>query len=127
VDWWPEETITEGQARQVCEAGPADVMLTHDSPAGAPVTYMDPPPSWWAKEDLRRSEDHRALLRAVVDQVRPGWLIHGHYHQGSPAWLDVRLDGRGMQVASLNRDGAPGNYGVLDVRSMERVPWPRKR
>lgn len=32
VDWWPEEEITLRQAGSVIDAGPADVMVTHECP-----------------------------------------------------------------------------------------------
>jgi Calcineurin-like phosphoesterase len=34
VNWWPEEEITWRQAGSVIDAGPADVMVTHECPAG---------------------------------------------------------------------------------------------
>src|SRR6266702_4673557 len=83
VDWFPQEMITYREAVEISKDGPADVMLTHDLPQGVPIKLPDPPPSFWAKEDLERSDRHRELLRSIVDEIKPKYLIHGHYHQGS--------------------------------------------
>src|SRR5580704_14524363 len=45
ASWWPEEEITLRQAGSVIEAGPADVMVTHECPAGI-VHAFPPPPPW---------------------------------------------------------------------------------
>ena len=115
ADWWPEEEITRPQARSVIEAGPADVMVTHECPAGVEHTFP-PPPSWWSPADLRRSGTHRALLREVVLAVQPRWLMHGHLHMSYQRQVDL---GHGpINVTGLDCDGASGNWAVLDITSM---------
>ena len=39
------------QAGSVIEAGPADLMVTHECPAGLEHTFPPPPP-WWSQADL---------------------------------------------------------------------------
>src|SRR2546429_228129 len=77
VDWWPAEEISHGQAHRVIDAGPADVMVCHDCPAGVPLD-LPPAPLLWQSE-LGRATEHRRRLRVVVDRVRPAYLLHGHY------------------------------------------------
>jgi hypothetical protein len=115
-DWWPEEEITRRQADAVIAAGPADVMVTHECPAGIPHDFP-PPPSWWAAADLRRNDAHRALMREVVLGVRPSWLMHGHLHIGYQRRVDL---GAGpIQVTGLDCDGAENsNWAILDVATM---------
>ena len=116
ADWWPEEEITPRQAGSVIEAGPADVMVTHDCPAGIEHAVPPPPPGW-SGADLRRSDAHRALLREVVLAVRPRWLMHGHLHLSYQ--LRVDLGGGPIEVTGLDCDGADhGNWAILDVTSM---------
>jgi hypothetical protein len=119
IDWWPEEEITRPQAASVISAGPADVMVTHECPAG--VEHVFPPaPSWWSPSDLQRSDAHRALLREVVLAVRPRWLMHGHLH----IYYQRRVEAGGgaIEVTGLDCDGAEsGNWAILDVRSMRWV------
>jgi hypothetical protein len=116
VDWWPEEEITRRQAASVIDAGPADVMVTHECPAGVEHAFPPVPPSWSAA-DLRRSDAHRGLLREVVLAVRPRWLMHGHLHMSYQRRVDL---GNGpIEVTGLDRDGAlSGNWAILDAVSM---------
>ena len=98
------------------EAGPADVMVTHECPAGIEHTFPPPPP-WWSQADLRRSDAHRSLLREVVLAVRPRWLMHGHLHLSYQRQVD--LGGGPIEVTGLDCDGADrGNWAILDVTSM---------
>jgi len=115
TDWWPEEEITLRQAAAVIEAGPADVMVTHDCPAG--VEHSFPPlPPWWSAADLRRNDTHRSLLREIVLAVRPRWLMHGHLHIGYQRSID--LGGGPLEITGLDRDGAQhGNWAILEVAS----------
>jgi calcineurin-like phosphoesterase family protein len=123
-DWWPEEEITLRQASAVIGDGSADVMVTHECPAGVDHTFP-PPPSWWAASDLRRNEAHRALMREVVLAVRPGWLMHGHLHIGYQRRVDL---GAGpVEVTGLDCDGAEhSNWAILDVAAMRWVSFQGK-
>ena len=121
-NWWPEEEITHRQAEAVVQAGPADVMVTHECPAGVEHEF-DPPPSWWAPEDLRRNEAHRELMRQIAVRVRPGWLMHGHLHRAYQRTVDI---GAGpMEITGLDCDGSDrGNWAILDVVGMR---WTRSQ
>jgi len=115
-DWWPQEAITPRQEEAVSAAGPADVMVTHDCPAGV-VHAFPPPPAWWDLADIARSDPHRERLQRIVDTVRPSYLMHGHLHIGYQRMCDF---GYGpVQVTGLDCEGETWNYAVLDVRSME--------
>jgi len=49
--------------------------------------------------------------------VRPRWLMHGHLHIDYQRRVD--LGGGPLEIAGLDRDGAPrGNWAILDVASM---------
>jgi hypothetical protein len=116
INWWPEEEITRAQARSVIGAGPADVMVTHECPAGVEHAFP-PPPSWWSPDDLRRNDAHRALLREIVLAVRPRWLMHGHLHLSYQRRVD--LGGGPVEITGLDCDGAEsGNWAILDLASM---------
>ncbi len=119
IDWFPQEMIGYREAAEICAEGTADVMLTHDAPTGVPLKYMDPPPSFWAEADLERSERHRDLMRSIVNEIEPAYFIHGHYHQGSARWREVIMPHAQMKVATLHMDGDPGNWGILNVKTME--------
>jgi hypothetical protein len=124
VDWWPEEEITQEQAEAVIGAGPADVMVTHECPAGVEHAFP-PPPSWWSPADLRRSDAHRGLLREIVLAVRPSWLMHGHLHIGYQRRVD--LGGGPVEITGLDCDGADhGNWAILDTTSMRWLRFQGK-
>jgi hypothetical protein len=57
------------------------------------------------------------MLREIVLAVRPRWLMHGHLHIDYQRRVD--LGGGPLEIAGLDRDGAPrGNWAILDVASM---------
>jgi Calcineurin-like phosphoesterase len=124
ASWWPEEEITRRQAESVIEAGSADVMVTHECPAGVEHRFPPAPPGW-APADVARSDVHRRLLRDVVLAVRPRWLMHGHLHLSYRRRVD--LGGGPIDVTGLDCDGAKsGNWGILDVTTMRWLRFQRR-
>lgn len=116
VDWWPEEEITVMDALSIEIDGHADVMLTHECPAGV-VHAFPPPPPVFHEVDIARSHRHAALLQGIVDTVQPSHLIHGHLHIPYQRISDF---GYGpVEVTGLDCDGGLPNYIKLNVRSME--------
>lgn len=84
--WWPEEYLTEEDILTAQSGGPVDVMITHDSPFGAPNTVTDnmydqlSAVKYFGKDALQYCTIHRKLLQRVTDEITPRILIHGHYH-----------------------------------------------
>jgi hypothetical protein len=116
VSWFPEELITDEQRDYAIAGGHADVMLTHDRPSKAPITF---PHSNWPDKDLAISQAHMEKLQDIVDHVKPAFLMHGHEHM---ALEDVYDFGYGpVRVNGFNCDGCPGNWGILDTETMEWV------
>jgi hypothetical protein len=115
--WWPDEEITQDEASAVIAAGPADVLLSHDCPAGVKHSFP-PPPAFWDQRDIARNDAHRERLQGVVTAVRPRWLVHGHLHRAYQRICDF---GYGpVEVTGLDCDGGKGqNHAVLDVRLMQ--------
>lgn len=116
VDWFPDEEITEADTHKVAAAGTADVMLCHDAPADVPLR-LSAPPRWWHPDDLDRSAQHRQRLQAIVDIVRPTYLLHGHYHLSH--YTVVEMNHGPVTVTGLDKNNGRGvNYRVLDVQVM---------
>ncbi len=115
-DWWPEEEITAEQASAVTAAGNADVMVTHDCPAG--IAHRFPaPPAWWSHADLARNDAHRRRLQAVAKAVRPRWLMHGHLHYAYQRRIDMGWGA--VHVTGFDCDGAEhSNWAILDTADM---------
>jgi predicted phosphodiesterase len=81
-DWWPGEVISSAEAERVISEGRADVMVTHDAPDRVNIPGItDREHSPFTPEIQRYADNHRALVGAVVDEVKPTVLFHGHMHR----------------------------------------------
>jgi hypothetical protein len=115
TDWWPEEEISDDQEQRIIAGGPADVLLSHDCPAGVVHAFGDRP-SWWDPADIAHAEGHARRLQRIVDATRPSHIIHGHLHMGYQRRADF---GYGpVEVTGLNCDGKLYNWLLLDTRTM---------
>ncbi|MDJ0354408.1 metallophosphoesterase [Pseudarthrobacter sp. PH31-O2] len=75
--WWAEEEPTTEEAEKLIADGAVDVLITHDAPAGVPLqSGFELTP-----EVEKRANQTRVLLRDVVDQLQPGLVFCGHWHQ----------------------------------------------
>jgi hypothetical protein len=115
--WWPEETITPLQAREIAAAGPADAMFCHDCPAGITVPGAAFDRSGFPEEELHRSDQHQARLRSIVDAVRPARLWHGHFHHRYQSMLYG--DGYCTVVDGLSKNGDPIDNNMVVVNLPE--------
>lgn len=117
VTWWPDEGITDEHVAAAIAGGPADLMLTHESPADTPVRgvreILRNNPHRFTKAVLEASATSRRRVSKVWDAVRPELLVHAHMHVGAGGQT---ADGR--RVASLGRDGDEGNLGILDMSNL---------
>jgi hypothetical protein len=116
VNWWPEEELTQWEATAIAEAGPADVLVTHDVGDDVPLP-LEPWPRCWPESEYRRARRHRQRVQTMAGSIRPRLWMHGHFHLHNQQVLDM---GWGQcQVTSLSNDGKPGNCGILDTRTLE--------
>jgi hypothetical protein len=113
MDWFPEETLSRADVDHVLAAGAADVMITHDAPAG--VTIPGLRSHEWPQADIRSADAHREVLRTVADQLRPRWWFHGHYHQ---RYADA-LVGAGYRCAVL---GLGHNHSAVLAHAVHVQP-----
>ena len=80
--------MTEEDILTAQSGGPVDIMITHDSPYGAPNAVTDDylgqlsAMKYFGAESLSYCTEHRKLLQRVTDVTTPRLLIHGHYHTG---------------------------------------------
>lgn len=115
-EWWPQEEITPAQEAAVIAAGPADVLLCHDAPADAPLVLVRPVPRDWVPM-LPAANAHRMVLQRICEGTRPSWVFHGHYHQFAVNLVTAAWGS--CLITALDMDGHPGNWGILDVRTMD--------
>lgn len=122
LTWWPDEAITDAHVAAAIAGGPADLMLTHEPPAGTPVRpvqkILRSNPHNFPQAALDASSASRARIGEVWDTVRPELLMHGHMHVAGGGRTE---DGR--RVASFGRDAHEGNLGFLDMDTL-RVATP---
>lgn len=118
LTWWPEEVVTDDHVAAAIAGGPADLMLTHEGPAGTPVRpvreILRINPHRFPEAALEASAASRARITEVWNAVRPELLAHGHMHVAAGGKTD---DGR--RVASLGREGHEGNLGILDMATLK--------
>ena len=118
LTWFPEEAVTDEHVAAAIAGGPADLMLTHEGPAGTPVRpvqeILRTNPHKFPATALEASAASRARVAEVWDAVRPELLAHGHMHV--PAGGKT---GDGRRVASLGRDGQEGNLAILDIATLK--------
>lgn len=113
VSWFPEERITDEQVAYAISKGPADIMLCHDRPSSAPVTFG---PSSWPAVDLALSEVNRDKLQAIVNSAKPEIICHGHLHMFMHAEYDF---GYGpVKVTGFDCDGTQNNWSILNTENM---------
>lgn len=107
-DWWPEEDVTDEDVDRLIAGGPADVLLMHDAPSGVRVrTELDLPP-----QILEASRATRARLRRAVDELRPGNVFAGHWHQRVIDNI-AHPDGGQTRVDVLNMNSSRDGNAVL--------------
>ena len=107
-DWWRNEEPTPEEAQKLVTAGPVDVLITHDAPAGVPLKGgFELPP-----EISSRAEQTRVLVRGVVDSLAPTHVFCGHWHQRRIHEIAHR-DGRVTRVDVLDKENSRAGNAVL--------------
>jgi hypothetical protein len=114
--WWPQEAVTPAMVDALGDE-PADVLVTHEVPAGVPVASD----SRLAPVLAVACDEQRSLVRRALEQVRPAAAFSGHWHQRVTADV-ARTDGGTTRVEVLDCDGMPENVVVLDLASLEVAP-----
>lgn len=125
VSFWKDEEITREHVARAIAGGPADLMLTHESPAGTPVRAVQEilrtNPVGFPDDAIADSATSRARVAKVWNIVYPELLIHGHMHAPGGGQTED-----GLRVASLGQDGQQGNLGFLDMKTL-RIETPSLR
>jgi Icc-related predicted phosphoesterase len=112
VTWFPEEEITEADLIAVGTA-PADVLVCHEAPLGAPMT----PFRLHKPEAEARYREGRARVLAAIDAVNPRVVLHGHWHLRERYELPDRTQPVVEALAS-DHQGDGRAWGLLDLRDL---------
>ncbi len=123
VNWWAEEVVSPQEAERVIEDGHADVLVTHDMPAGIHLAGMSNP-NMFPAHLLRAAENHHALIGMVTDEVRPELMLHGHMHTRHDTMRPLPHSGETL-VTGLDCNGCRNwrdNMVLLDAMTLEALP-----
>ncbi len=97
-DKWPNEEITNADIYS-SPGVKADIIISHDCPESVDIDdYLD------NKRDPM-TYGHRCKLQSIVDEIKPKYVIHGHYHERFVA-RGTHPEGEFTNVG-LGRDGDP--------------------
>lgn len=110
ISWWPQEWINHRDMYAAIEGGDVDIMLTHDAPAGHHIPGLLPE-HLIPEDDLRYADQHREIIKFVVQEVNARWLWHGHYHSF------YRVESGNTVITGLDCDGSQmyRNVDVVDL------------
>ncbi len=116
-EWSPDETITDADVAAAISGGPADILVTHESPSDTPVRavrdILRTNPLGFPRESLIASAASRVRVRRVWDAVNPPLGFHGHMHAPGGG---TTPDGR--RLISLGCNGQEGNVAIVDLRDL---------
>lgn len=116
--WFREETISDDDVRNAflnernTRGGRTDVLVSHDSPAGAPNPVTDKPARqaegirMFGEGAIYEANLHRHALKAVTDLADPALIVHGHYHAHDQRSYIREFTGNRCDVISLDEGGA---------------------
>lgn len=120
VDWWPEEMPSEADVADAIAGGPADVLITHDSPEPewcipAVRDTLVRNPYGWPQDSLTWAAVSRSRVNRVYEAVQPKLLVHGHHHVWGNRTVQLPGAPHRTEVVSLGADGDAGNIWRLDL------------
>lgn len=124
--WWPEEQITLGDVLRAHEHE-AEVMFTHECPAGVPLFGEADAGEQAVRLFGRRGVEYamlsREAMRAITDEVRPSLLFHGHYHFHADHTVELTQESTGesyqLRTVGLTRDTMEKLAAVFDFSTLE--------
>lgn len=121
--WWPQETLTQEDVKEICAGDPVDVLLTHDAPLGAepPALPHDTFVQISGQRIANMAIDHQTLIREIADSLTPRHLLHGHFHERYIREVEwENFDDSGTykcQVDGLGAEWDRGNTVIATVGS----------
>lgn len=115
INWWPEEMITAEQTAKAIDGDPIDILLSHDLPTKANI------PNLRRKDQYPATDINRAYLQEIVDALKPGAVITGHWHDSFMSYIDYPiqtsegLDWHRVLCRTLAHDGVIRHGSIKDA------------
>lgn len=128
VDYWEEEVITDAQVQKALTLPPTDILLCHDSPAGAPNPVTDNPGRqaegimYFGESAIASATQHRLILQKITEHLQPSYIAHGHYHRWGSGVYNLST-GKETRVLSLDEGGGHWNHFIHILDPSEERPW----
>lgn len=134
IDWWSGEQISNGDIYCSIADGKADIMFSHDVPAGVDIFgHHRTSDNGWNVEALKYAQKSRQALRVITDVVQPSLMFHGHYH--IPRKIDSELgvlnskkdESYNLTSVCLDKDYSGDNLVMLNIKEMSfsRIDIPK--
>lgn len=124
--WFPEEEISDDEVKQaIQDPTPVDVLISHDSPTGAPNPVTDDPYTQavgirnFGEYAIQQAELHRNQLLRVTNVVDPVLIIHGHYHKPGQKQYRRPATGTLCDVVSLDEGSAQLHNHTITITLSE--------
>ncbi len=118
--WWPQEAPTTADL-DVLRSESLDVLITHDAPAGIPLTSQGD----WEAALIEKATLVQDLLREAVERTTPQLVVCGHWHQRVSATV-TRRDGGMSRVEVLGEEHTPGNSVMLNLDDLTVESLPER-
>lgn len=115
AEWWATETLTQADFYNITSAGKADVWISHDCPEGVNIPGIikgERKRGGWPDSALAAAEKHREFMYQIYDVVKPGLIVHGHYHRLYATSF------KGTRVVGLAEDATSFNENLWVVKSV---------
>ena len=112
--WWVQETVTDDDVERAIAAGPADVFVSHDVPAGTQDSAgLARKLSEWGPNAALNSLMNQERVRTALIASGARWAFHGHLHEFRECYIDANHSL--PYVTGLNCDGLTGNRFLLTL------------
>lgn len=123
VNWWPTEVLTDEHVDATIAGGPAEIMLTHDSPGPPyctePVKDIIVNNPWdWPDSIRAYAQDGIDKLTRAVLGVKPRLLIHGHFHVSGETVVRLPDAPHDTTIWSIAANRDPDNVRLLDLDTL---------
>lgn len=122
INWWSTERPTTAEAQVLIDAGPLDVLVTHDTPIGT-EPKSDAIDRRYAGS-VESSLEDRKLIDEVVRACRPRLVLHGHWHtrRSTSKRIGDGLDDV-VQIEGFAHDekGNTDSWGILELPSLRII------
>ena len=115
--WWPQELITDADVDRCIQAGPVDVVLTHDFPWECEIADRHLSP-YWGEKAQHEVIQNRMKVSAILNASGASNLFHGHLHRRYNEKI-VTISEKHVWVTGLacNNDVFEEAVYVLDTES----------